>query len=190
MKLYRCACNLTKWVRADSKITRFRTCDCPTPPYTQKTKTCRGCHKRKKVKDFYRDRRTGNPRPRCKGCMSEENKVWASQNPEKAQAAALKQNKRNHAKYRFGLTPDKYQELLKSFGHFCNICGNPETRLDRKGLSLDHCHTTTKVRGALCGRCNLLLGSAKDSPDILRKAAQYLESTTHGKKTWPALLSE
>jgi hypothetical protein len=48
-------------------------------------------------------------------------------------------------------------------------------------LSADHCHKIqeqtgeTVVRGLLCGQCNAGLGRFKDSPEILRKAAQYLE---------------
>ena len=42
-------------------------------------------------------------------------------------------------------------------------------------LHIDHCHKTGVVRGMLCGNCNFLLGHANDSPEILRKAADYLE---------------
>jgi Recombination endonuclease VII len=52
----------------------------------------------------------------------------------------------------------------------CDICSDQV-----KSLCRDHCHVTDKRRGNLCNSCNLVLGFAKDSPEILRKAALYLE---------------
>lgn len=51
----------------------------------------------------------------------------------------------------------------------CAICG------ERNELFVDHCHATNTIRAALCRRCNLVLGMAKDSPNILREMAGYLE---------------
>lgn len=42
-------------------------------------------------------------------------------------------------------------------------------------LTQDHCHSTGLTRDPLCRRCNLMLGLAHDRPDILRRAAAYLE---------------
>lgn len=39
----------------------------------------------------------------------------------------------------------------------------------------DHDHTTKHTRGFICNNCNLLLGHAKDSVDILLSAAKYLQ---------------
>lgn len=39
---------------------------------------------------------------------------------------------------------------------------------------LDHCHKTDEYRGLLCATCNSALGFAKDSPDTLRRLADYL----------------
>jgi recombination endonuclease VII len=51
----------------------------------------------------------------------------------------------------------------------CAICSG------RHRLSVDHCHKTDEVRGYLCGYCNPALGSFKDDPKLLRRAADYLE---------------
>jgi Recombination endonuclease VII len=44
----------------------------------------------------------------------------------------------------------------------------------RKGTHIDHDHVTDEPRGLLCPNCNLLLGHAHDSAEILAKAISYL----------------
>ncbi len=43
------------------------------------------------------------------------------------------------------------------------------------GVVWDHSHATGAFRGWICSACNLALGHARDSPDILRALAEYLE---------------
>ncbi|WP_260988062.1 endonuclease VII domain-containing protein [Streptomyces sp. CFMR 7] len=73
----------------------------------------------------------------------------------------------------YGLTAEDYAKLLAYQGGRCAICR--ETR--RTNLAVDHCHKTEAVRGLLCARCNgqLLARGARDRPDVLRRAADYLE---------------
>ena len=70
----------------------------------------------------------------------------------------------------YGLSP----EQLRSLGWTCRICGALSS--GKRGLHIDHDHTTNTVRGLLCGRCNTAIGSFNDSPSLLRRAARYLES--------------
>ncbi|MGW0930676.1 endonuclease VII domain-containing protein [Streptomyces sp. NPDC002644] len=73
----------------------------------------------------------------------------------------------------YGLGPGEYDQLFESQGGRCAICGG--TR--RQRLSVDHCHKTGTVRGLLCRMCNgRLLTAARDNPQTLRNAADYLES--------------
>jgi hypothetical protein len=72
----------------------------------------------------------------------------------------------------YGLLSGEYDQLFESQGGKCAICGG--TR--RQRLSVDHCHKTGRVRGLLCRMCNgRLLTAARDNPDTLRRAADYLE---------------
>ena len=62
----------------------------------------------------------------------------------------------------------------------CAICRQPESRTwhgvkKQTDLAVDHCHETKRVRGLLCHKCNSILGYVKDSPVVLRTAADYLE---------------
>ena len=80
---------------------------------------------------------------------------------------------------RYGITLCDYRELNEKQDGLCAICGNKETTRhqngDIKGLAVDHCHETGKVRGLLCYRCNTGIGKLMDDPKLLRKAANYLE---------------
>jgi hypothetical protein len=75
----------------------------------------------------------------------------------------------------FGLTQEDYDKMLHSQNGHCAICGNG-TNGNKKNFCVDHDHETGKVRGLLCHNCNVSVGLMKESPLLLRKAAEYLES--------------
>lgn len=78
-----------------------------------------------------------------------------------------------HRERTYGLTPRAFDELLARQGGVCAICSRVRVR-----WVVDHCHRTDVVRGILCYSCNTSLGKMQDSPALLRRAAEYLE--THG----------
>jgi len=70
----------------------------------------------------------------------------------------------------------EYQQRLINQGFRCMICKLKfVATVGSKGPIIDHCHFKGHVRGILCHNCNKGLGNFKDSPNILRKAALYLE---------------
>ena len=74
----------------------------------------------------------------------------------------------------YGITGAQYNQLLTSQGGRCYICGEKPGKIR---LAVDHNHKTGEVRGLLCKRDNhRLLGAAKEDPEILRRAADYLEN--------------
>lgn len=75
---------------------------------------------------------------------------------------------------RFRITAKDYLELLEKQGGLCAICYKHPKDDYRRRLSVDHCHKSNTVRGLLCNMCNLMLGHAKDVPNILDKGAKYL----------------
>ena len=73
---------------------------------------------------------------------------------------------------RYGLTTDEARSLLDAKPSVCDVCGGPGTT---RGITYDHDHATGGHRGWLCTGCNAALGHAHDSPEVLRKLADYLE---------------
>lgn len=77
---------------------------------------------------------------------------------------------------RYGLTPERYDEILLAQGGVCAACGQPETGRNQRGpvsMAVDHDHDTGQVRGLLCMRCNRALGMLRDSADIVQALADY-----------------
>jgi len=73
----------------------------------------------------------------------------------------------------YGITLAQYNEMLEAQDYKCAICGN-EDEVEGRRLAIDHCHTTGKIRGLLCGKCNRGLGLFYDNTTALAKAIEYL----------------
>jgi hypothetical protein len=85
-----------------------------------------------------------------------------------------------YLKYKYGITEQQYDEMLKLQDNKCAICGSSSTKdKKRHRLMVDHCHTTKKVRGLLCSSCNKAIGLMSDSPKILMSAIKYLKDNGH-----------
>lgn len=82
-------------------------------------------------------------------------------------------NRTSHLMETYGLSQEEYQAILDGQGGACAICGGVRIY----NLQVDHCHKTEAVRGLLCKACNKwVLRGARDNPQTLRNAADYLES--------------
>lgn len=60
--------------------------------------------------------------------------------------------------------------MQQYFGERCNICKKTSSK-----LKVDHNHNTGLVRGVLCFKCNIGLGSFRDNIMSLKKAVAYLQ---------------
>jgi len=96
-------------------------------------------------------------------------------NPEKYKLMG-KTSERNRKLKKYGLTKDQYDLMLNAQNFVCAVCKQPNNTT--RDWHIDHDHKTGIVRGILCHHCNLMLGNAKDSPETLKSAVQYLESFT------------
>lgn len=74
-----------------------------------------------------------------------------------------------------------YRDTMAKQGEACAICRRKFSKASLRAQdNIDHDHSTGSVRAILCGYCNVGLGQFKDSPSLLRAAADYLER--HAKK--------
>lgn len=132
---------------------------------------------------------------RCKDCVKQQtrdnkevrreyNKEYRHKNKEKIEAKlkVLKENgnltlrdRRSKLKRVYNITLDQYTEMQIAQNFKCAICGSTDPQSKgRKDLFIDHCHNSNKVRGLLCSKCNMGLGSFQDSTETLEKAILYL----------------
>ena len=140
-------------------------------------KECCVCNVRKPFTEFFNYKNKSDGKSyRCKVCDDVARKKWSTDNPEKAH---LSQRQRN-LKCKFGVDLQWYEEQFKKQNYSCAIC---ETKTNKTvgerqfwNFSVDHCHDSGKVRGILCNNCNRALGLFQDNPELLTKAAHYVNS--------------
>jgi hypothetical protein len=143
-------------------------------------KVCTRCHSQKPLSEFSKDRRRRDGlRQYCKECGVAYSTGWEAKNRDRRNAyrrANPAPSNRGDARYgyhlqaRYGLTLDDYADMAEAQDHRCAICGEAGVRR----LAVDHSHSTQKVRGLLCDKCNLALGLFRDSPRIMKRAIDYV----------------
>ncbi len=149
-----------------------------------KTKICSKCKKRKDVKLFSK-----NPKllcgynSWCKQCENDQAKKWYWNNRhkvlKKSKDLKFQQERLNYGLlYRYNISLEKYNELLKKQNSVCAICKNSESSKHQNGkikrLSVDHDHRTERIRGLLCMNCNIAIGKLNEDIKLFQKAIDYL----------------
>jgi hypothetical protein len=147
------------------------------------TKVCPCCKQEKHLFDFairQSGERIGQPVAHCKVCNLEKQKARKARDPSIYRRVEWPSKLKNT----YGITVDDYYSMLKAQGGGCAICSTkvPSQRkrkfADVEMFFVDHCHSTGKVRGLLCSRCNRGLGYFDDNPGRLEMAANYLKENT------------
>jgi hypothetical protein len=99
----------------------------------------------------------------------ESTKAWIKKNP-----VRVRRMRRNRTLASHGLTQDDFEMRLVFQRGRCGICTSFEP--GKKGWHIDHSHQTGLLRQLLCSDCNTGIGKLKDSPETLRRAANYIET--------------
>lgn len=136
-------------------------------------KFCNSCKEVKPLADFavQKSHRVGSPVSVCTPCRVEKNRKRRQENPE--HVANIE--RRSKFKKQYGITLDDYNNMLDKQSGGCGICGSETAGVRTKYFSVDHCHSTGKVRGLLCMKCNRGLGLFNDNTERLLKAVNYLK---------------
>lgn len=170
------------------------------------TKTCADCCVPKPLDQFgpTKQQLKFGVKSRCRDCEREYKRKWVKENPVRVKLASQKTyqtnrekvraanreyhkrigkehpewvslwNRRNLLKRNYGLTIEQYAAMCDKQGGLCAICKCPP---GQKGLCVDHCHITGKVRKLLCNQCNTGLHKMERDIDWIRKAEEYLKET-------------
>lgn len=137
-------------------------------------RTCKKCNEIKEDTEFKWMTGTGCGagyyRGTCNSCM----KTYRKNAPSNKKHQTPEEQRKRYLKAKYGINVEEYDRLYESQDGKCSICGT-ENKENRRHLSVDHCHTTGKIRGLLCQSCNKGLGLFRDKIEFLRKAAEYLE---------------
>lgn len=128
-------------------------------------KVCKICNFEKNIDEFHLwgSRRPWKRLNVCKECRNKQ--VSDSQT---TPFAYLKRTLR-----RYNLSLEDYRRIVDNQEGLCAIC---KTSLyEEARVCVDHCHSTSSVRGLLCYKCNLGLGHFNDDVTILSNAISYLK---------------
>jgi hypothetical protein len=102
--------------------------------------------------------------------LNSDNKKWREANKEQDALVMLKAR----LKRKYNLSIEEYESLIESQNNSCKVCGTPAKNNTKGKLYIDHCHTTNKVRGLLCMKCNSALGLLNDDKKLIQNLLDYL----------------
>lgn len=139
-------------------------------------KHCSRCNQDLSVISFNKDLRKPNRlMSRCKTCRDDQSRVWRRSNPNYETQRYWHNpasHRERHLVRKYGINLSDYDAMFVRQLGCCAVCGKKQDR----AFDVDHCHASKIVRGLLCTNCNRMIGHSADSPERLRKAADYLES--------------
>ncbi|MFF7980786.1 endonuclease VII domain-containing protein [Streptomyces sp. NPDC007901] len=120
-------------------------------PVRQGHKRCPQCEEVKPHSEWERNKSSSDGwSSYCRECRAERNRI-------------------SYFQRKYGLSPAELEAMIAEQRGICCIC------LAAPAEHVDHCHETGRVRGVLCFSCNAALGQFRDQPEVIRRAAAYVE---------------
>lgn len=168
---------------------------------------CKRCHEFKPLDDFANDKRHSRRHGKqsyCRACMASYASEYHSRpevrveaNRRRRESGSNAEYQRRHRtltpersrantlKYKYGVTPEWFDQKLAEQGGRCACCGTDTPGGPTGVFHIDHDHGCCPgkrscgkcLRGLLCNRCNWMLGHAKDDIDVLARAIDYLKGS-------------
>ena len=105
---------------------------------------------------------------KCRQCKRDRN----NRPSEAVKASRARRGPAYHLARTYGITVDDVEALIAEQGGNCKTCERPFVGRPH----VDHCHTSGKVRGLLCGPCNRALGLIRDEVSTLSRMIDYLRA--------------
>lgn len=151
-------------------------------PIQVQLKTCTGCGESKPAtREFWTRNQGGKAgwRSQCKICTNVKGRVRS-----KRWGKKWHHGRRNSWLRRmYGITTSDYDRMLKEQEGRCGLCRSEDPkRAGQLYFSVDHCHTTGKVRGLLCVTCNSLVGILERSGNwslLAFEAVAYIKAARY-----------
>jgi hypothetical protein len=127
---------------------------------------CPKCKKTKSLVEFNKDIHTAfKIAIYCRECNKKRSNLRYVNNKDEHRNTQLKSD--------YKITLNEYNEILIKQEYKCAICGNIKN--GNRRMCVDHNHSTGEIRGLLCSRCNLGIGSFCDDVNLLTNAINYLK---------------
>lgn len=125
-------------------------------------KYCGMCGEIKELSEFNKDKTTRfGYTSRCRQCIHE---ITTSEHH-------VYRERKHRIKHRYNGSDEDVERIFDT--HMCEICGDVFN--SKVAKHVDHDHETGKIRGALCNKCNMGLGSFEDNINRMRLAISYLK---------------
>lgn len=150
---------------------------------------CQNCNLIQDLTEFSKSSRHKDGLQRkCRTCNKIDCKKFQRNNPDygknyrathpenviKANRKFKQKNPDYMLRYNYGISQEDYDRLYNKQNGACAICRGICSTGQK--LSVDHDHSTKKVRGLLCKRCNRVLGFMEESQDLFKASMEYLAS--------------
>lgn len=116
---------------------------------------CIDCKDYKPLSEFYNNK--SGKTSICKSCSNNRSEEY---------------HKKIYRYKKYGITKKLFDELLLKQNNTCAIC----KKSFNNDIHIDHDHSSNKVRGILCAKCNKGLGQFNDNIQCLTNAIIYLKN--------------
>lgn len=141
---------------------------------------------KEKQHDIYR---RGMSKPEIRKNRQENNRRWFKKNKERrklyskeyrSNPITRKKTRERELKRKYNITIADEKEMYNNQNGKCAICNYKFKEYDSgsscNNFMVDHCHTTGKIRGLLCGNCNRGIGLLLENKKTIKNIIIYLGS--------------
>lgn len=145
----------------------------------KESKKCTTCGVEKNLNEFFNSKIYKDGKSyRCKSCDNIARNAYRAKHRDKH----LRWQRERNWKHCYGIGRPEFEAMWENQDGMCAICGVKMTNIEidndpvnKSNTScIDHCHSSGRVRGILCARCNKGLGMFDDDPVKITKAVDYL----------------